>query len=44
MIAYVSHRGAAGALTGRVRDVEEVVGGNFQSFQYVLILLDLKLV
>ena len=34
-IFCVTNRGAAGALTGRVQDVEEWGGGNFQSFQYL---------
>ena len=41
---HFSSRGAAGVLIGRVRNVEEGGGGNFQSFQYVLILLALKLI
>ena len=42
--APICIRGAARALTGRVRDFEEGGGGIFQSFQYVLILLALKII
>ena len=43
-IACIKDRGAAGALTGRVRDVEDGEGATSNSFNMYLILLALKLV